>query len=245
MRFDVLGPLRVTGAGGRVGVPGGRSSMALAWLVANANDWMSIDALASVLWPQSPGRAGAKTRLLVRSLEPLLEPGTLEFAGKPAAERVRLVASGQAVDAWRFTELVTEARASEKAGDAGRARVNLEEALRLWRGDPYPELDRALPAQAMIDRLTDLRITAIEMLNGLGLPEADYALVAELRAQVILFPERPRLRRQLALALYRTGRQVEALDVLRELRRELGDEDGRAAALEAAMLRHEPELPDV
>jgi DNA-binding SARP family transcriptional activator len=241
VHFDVLGPLRVTGSAGRVPVPSGRSSAALAWLVANANEWLSINGLVSLLWRDPPATAAAKTRLLVRSLEPLLEPGTLEFS-----DRVRLIVPGQAVDAWRFEELVTEARkhlvTGHAAGDARRARVNLREALALWRGDPYPELDRALPAQAVIERLHELRVTAIEELNELALAEADYALVAELRSQVILFPDRSRLRRQLALALYRTDRQVEALDVLRELRRELGDDDGRSAALQAAFLRHDRQI---
>lgn len=234
MHFDVLGPLRVTGAHGRVTVPAGRTSAALAWLVANANEWVSIDALVELLWRDAPATAAAKTRLMLRSLEPLLEPGTLEFA-----DRVRLVAAEQAVDAWRFEGLVTEAGKLVATGDAHRARVNLEEALGLWRGDPYPELDRALPAQAAIDRLAELHVDAIEELNELDLAHPDYVLVAELRSQAILYPDRPRIRRQLALALYRTERQVEALDVLRELRRDLGDEDGLAAALQAAFLSHD------
>jgi len=234
VHFDVLGPLRVTGAQGRVTVPAGRTSAALAWLVANANEWVSIEALVELLWRDAPATAAAKTRLMLRSVEPLLEPGTLEFA-----DRVRLVAAEQAVDAWRFEGLVAEAGKLVAAGDPHRARVNLEEALGLWRGDPYPELDRALPAQAAIDRLAELHAHAIEELNELDLAHPDYVLVAELRSQAILYPDRPRIRRQLALALYRTERQVEALDVLRDLRRDLGDEDGSAAALQAAFLSHD------
>lgn len=237
MHFDVLGPLRVSGSAGRVAVPAGRSSAALAWLIANANEWVSVEGLVALLWRDPPPTAAAKTRMLLRSLEPLLEPGTLEFG-----DRIRLMAAEQAVDAWRFADLITGAAKHLDAGDATRARVNLEEALSLWRGDPYPELDRALAAQAAIDRLVELRLTAIEELNALDLADADYALVAELRSQVILFPDRPRLRRQLALALYRTDRQVEALDVLRDLRQELGDEDGQGAALQAAFLRHDREI---
>ena len=234
MHFDVLGPLRVTGAQGRVAVPAGRTSAALAWLVANANEWVSIDALIELLWRDPPPSAAAKTRLMLRSIEALLEPGSLEFT-----DRVRLVAAEQAVDAWRFEGLVAEAAKHVAAGDPHRARVNLEEALGLWRGEPYPELDRALPAQAAIDRLAELHLHAIEELNELDLAHPDYVLVAELRSQAILYPDRPRIRRQLALALYRTERQVEALDVLRDLRRDLGDEDGLAAALQAAFLSHD------
>ena len=238
MHFDVLGPLRVTGPDGRVAVPGGRSSAALCWLVANANEWVSFDALVPLLWARPPASAVAKSRLITRSLGPLLEPGTLEVG-----ERVRLIAADQALDAWRFERLVREATTHLQSADPARAQVNLQEALALWRGDPYPELNRALPAQPVIDRLTELRLTAIEELNELALAlPVDYPVVAELRSQVVLFPDRPRLRRQLALALYRTDRQVEALHVLRELRRDLGDDEGDVAALQSAMLRHAPEL---
>lgn len=238
MRFDVLGPLRAAGARGPVVVPRGRSAAALCWLIASANQPVPVEALVPVLWTKPPPTALAKARLIARSLGPVLDPGTLEVGAA-----IRLIVSDDAVDAWRFERLIREARSHLAAGDRARGQANLRDALALWRGDPYPELERALPALGLIDHLADLRLSAAEDLNALALAEpVDYPLVAELRSQVVLHPERPRLRRQLALALYRTDRQVEALTVLRELRRDQGDEDGRAAALESAMLQHAPEL---
>lgn len=240
MHFSVLGPLRIDGVHGPVSTPGGRSAVALCWLIANANRSVSLDELISVLWPQPPTTAVAKTRMLVRSLAPLLDPESLQVD-----PQIRLTASDDAVDAWRFQWLIGEADNHLAAADAGRAKANLQDALALWRSAPYPELDRALPAIAMIDRLIELHLGAIEQLNSLALAEpVGYPLVAELRALAILHPDRPRLRRQLALALYRTDRQIEALATLRELRAERGDADGRAELLQAAMLRHDPGLND-
>lgn len=234
----MLGPLRVADARGPVDVPRGRSAAALCWLVANANHAVHPEALVPVLWTDPPANALGKVRLIVRSLVPVLDAGTLEFG-----ELARLTVSDDAVDARRFERLVRDARTHLAAGEPARAQANLQDALALWRGDPYPELGRTLPAIGLIDHLVESRLAAEEELNALALGAAvGYPLVAELRAQVVLHPERPRLRRQLALALYRTDRQVEALQVLRELRREHGDADGRSAALEWAMLKHAPEL---
>jgi DNA-binding SARP family transcriptional activator len=238
VHFDVLGPLRVSNADGRVAVPGRQTAAALCWLVLNANEPVSIDSLVSVLWTRPLPTAPAKARLLARSLGPLLDQATLEVG-----DHVRLVTSDDAVDARRFERLFREGRSQLATGDTSRGRANVEEALALWRGDPYPGLDRALPALAEIDRLADLRLDAIETLNSLLLAEpVDYPLVAELRAQVILYPDRPRLRRQLALALYRTDRQVEALEIVRSQGVGRDDGDGPAAALQAAILRHDPQL---
>lgn len=238
MRFDVLGPLRVSNGSGRVSIPGRQSSAVLCWLVLNANQPVSVDSLVPVLWARPPSSAPAKARLLARSLVPMLDPGVLE-----AGDQLRLVTSDDAVDARCFERLVANGQSYLAAGDIARGQANLEEALTLWRGDPYPELDRAVPALADIDRLTDVRLGAIEDLNHLLLTgDIDYPLVADLRSQVILYPERPRLRRQLAVALYRTDRQVEALETLRQLREAFADGDGQAADLQAAILRHDPEL---
>lgn len=238
VRFDVLGPLRVTAPGGPVTVPGGRSAAALCWLVANANRPVSFDSLVDVLWTRAPDNAPAKVRMLVRSLVPVLGP-TILLVDRQA----RLVVSDDAIDAGRFARLIHEAAGYLRADDLARAHVNLDEALALWRGDPYPELNRAVPTIGMIDELIELRLGAAEDLNALALRgPVDYTLVAELRSLAILHADRPRLARQLALALYRTDRQIEALDLLSLTGRELGDADGRTSGLRTAMLNHRPEL---
>lgn len=238
MRFEVLGPLQISGADGPVRVPGGRSATALCWLIANANESISFDSLVPILWEVPPASAAAKTRVLVRSLALQFPPETLQVGS-----RVRLVVPDDGVDVWRFERLIADAHTQLRADDAARVRVNLEAALALWRGEPYPELDRAAAAIGVIDRLIDLRLGAVEELNALALRgRIDYTVVAELRSLVVLYPERPRFRRQLALALYRTNRQIEALDVLRDVRRDFDDEEGQTATLQSAILHHAPEL---
>lgn len=238
MRVDVLGPLRVCGAAGEVRVPRGRTAAALCWLALHAGAGVTPESLAGVLWPRPPERAAARARLIARSLEPLLDPGTVEVG-----RLLRLVVDDDAVDAVRFERLVLDARRYLATDDRARQQANLTQALGLWRGDPCPELRHALAAGPALGRLADLHVEAIEELTDLRLAGAvDYAVVADLRAHLVLHPDRPRLHRQLAVALYRTGRQVAALEVLRALRDGLGDPDGRSAVLQAAILRQESDL---
>ncbi len=236
--FDVLGPLRVSGADGVVSLPGGRSATALAWLVLHANQPVSIDWLAGELWPDRAENAPVKARMLLRGLIPLVGSSALQVDAQ-----ARLVVSDDAIDAWRFEQLVRQGRDHLRRGDGARARANLDAALALWRAEPYPELDRAVAAIGDIDRLVELRLVAVEEATSLALRgQVDYALVADLRALVVRHPERARLRRQLAVALYRTGRQVEALDSMAATMRELGDDGGETAALRAAILQHDDRL---
>lgn len=233
---DVLGPLRVTGPDGLLGVPGRRAAVALCWLVLHANAPVRLDGLSMVVWQRSD--AGAKLRVLLRSLALALPAGSLDLG----PGRARLVLDDDAVDAARFERLIVEARQHVRAGDSARGRADLDAALSLWRGDPYRELDRAPDAMGEIDRLAELHLSALEDRNGLRLAEhVDYTLVAQLRELAILHPDRPRTLRQLAHALYRTDRQIEALEVLRTAAAG-GGAQSSAARLQAAMLRRDPAL---
>lgn len=238
MRFDVLGPLRVSGAHGPVLVPRGQTAATLACLVVHAGTAVDPTVVAAAIWSRPPADAVAKVKLAVRSLATILDPGTVEIG-----RRIRLVAPGDAVDAVRFERLVRSGRAALVAGAVADGREDLERAVALWRGPAFPELERAVAVVGVVDRLEALRLTTVEDLNALALTgPVDYPLVADLRAQLVLNPHRPRLHRQLAVALYRCGRQVEALGVLRAVRADHGDDDGRTARLEAAVLRHDPGL---
>jgi DNA-binding SARP family transcriptional activator len=237
MNYDVLGPLRMTGPEGLVSVPGRRTAVTLCWLILHANDTAGLDTLSMIAW-QRPD-AGDRVRVLLRSLALTLPPGTIELDGG----RARLVVADDAVDAARFERLVAEAREHLGAGDAARGQANLDAALALWRGEPYRELDRSPDAIGEIDRLTELYLGALEDRNGLRLVgHVDYTLVAQLREFAVLHPDRPRTQQQLALALYRTDRQIEALDVLRAAMRDGLDRAGGTARLQAAMLSRDPAL---
>lgn len=237
MFFDVLGPLRLTAPDGQVRVPSGASARAVCWLVANVNQSVSMAGLAGAVWPDATANGPAKAAALVRTLGPILG-GSLQVERGHA----RLAVPEGSVDAVRFSRLVADGVDCLESGDVAMAEADLSAALNLWRGEPYPELERALPAVSTIDRISELQKVATEELVGIALRnQVDYPLVAELRGLVIQHPERPRLGRQLALALYRTGRQLEALDVLADLRARQGDESS-LQALQSAILRQAPEL---
>ena len=154
----------------------------------------------------------------------------------------------EGLDARRFETLLETGRRQLASGDPARASVTLRDALALWRGSALADLAFEPFAQSEIARLEELRLTAVESRIeadlALGRPDA---LVAELESLVAAHPYREGLRAQLMLALYRSGRQAEALETYRSARRtfseELGIEPGpRLQQLEGAILRHEPSL---
>jgi hypothetical protein len=204
-------------------------------LVANAGEPVSSAELAAVLWPTAPPDAASRVGALLRSIASSLEDLSLV----PATV---LRAAPQEIDARQFADGVREGVRLAARGERGPALARLDEALAIWRGDPYPELERALPAIALIDELIELRLRAIEERFGLLLAgRVDYALVGELSSAAIRHPERRRLRHQLALAHYRTGRQVEALQTIEAVRRDLADAPD-TALLHMAILQQSPEL---
>lgn len=213
--------------------------MALSWLLLNAGDVVRPESLVSVLWEQPSATALPKAKAIVRELLALLDADSVEVH----AAGFRIDPDAHEFDASTFERLCGEATARALAGDHVEAMRLWREGLSLWRGPAYPDLADALPAAAGIERLDAMRLNALEELNALALrAPVDYDVVGELRAQTIQHPERLRLRCQLALALYRTERQVEALTVLREARAALGDHGSHIADLEAAILQHRAEL---
>jgi hypothetical protein len=154
----------------------------------------------------------------------------------------------EALDAHRFETLLERGRRELASGEAARASATLRDALALWRGEALADLALESFAQPEIARLEDLRLTALEarIEADLALGRQD-SLVAELETLVAAHPYREGLRAQLMLALYRSGRQAEALETYRRARRmfseELGIEPGpRLRELEGAILRHDPSL---
>src|SRR5262249_19865415 len=199
-----------------------------------------------LLWPETPPSDAAKALQIhiSRLRRALGADGVLQT--HPGGYVLRV--DERSLDLFRFEERAAAGRARLAAGDASSARQTLGEALALWRGEPLSELAAEPFAQAEIARLDELRAVAIEDRIDADLRLGAHApLVAELEALVARYPLRERLRGQLMLALYRDGRQAEALQAYRDARHalvdELGIEPGKPLHdLERAILRQDPAL---
>jgi DNA-binding SARP family transcriptional activator len=217
MRFQVLGPLEVEADNGPVALGGPKERLLLALLLTRPNQVVSVEALVRGLWAEQPPPTAAKTlQSHVKRLRRALEPGRARgAAGEVLVTRqpgyLLRVAPG-ALDAARFAELTEAARGALAGGAADAAGSMLREALGLWRGRAFEEFADAEFGAAEADRLADLRLVAVE-----DRIEADLRLgrhrevVAELEGLVRNRPLRERLWAQLLLALYRSGRQADAL----------------------------------
>ena len=197
-------------------------------LILHANEVVSAERLIDELWGERPPESATNVlQTYVSHLRRLLEPGTRPRENGLIVTRspgyLLRLAPGQ-LDLHRFETLVAEARSS---ADAAAALAKLREALALWRGPPLPEFAFEGFAQAEIARLEELRLTALEERIELELELGrNDDLVGELEALVAAHPLRERLRGQLMLALYHSGRQAEALDAYQRTRRTLVDELG-------------------
>ncbi|HWC41673.1 MAG TPA: AfsR/SARP family transcriptional regulator, partial [Actinomycetota bacterium] len=226
MRFGILGPLEVRDGEGPVRVPGAKERALLADLLVNAGRVVPADRLVEDLWGEDPPGNPANTlqgrvSALRRALGPA-GPGLLVTRPPGYA----LDAGPDATDAARFERLVAEATALGPA-EAPRAARLLEEALGLWRGPALAEFADQPWAQAEVARLEELRLAASEALVELRLAEGGHAgLVGELEGLVGAHPTRERLRGQLMLALYRSGRQADALGAYTRTREVLAEELG-------------------
>ncbi|MBA2641794.1 MAG: winged helix-turn-helix domain-containing protein [Actinobacteria bacterium] len=214
---------------------------------------VSSDRLIDELWGERPpDTAATALHGLVSQLRKVLEPDRVP--GAPGSVLVTrapgymLRVDPEAVDATRFERLALEGRDALAAGEAGRASAVLRAALGLWRGQALAGIDETAPRHAEARRLEELRLEALEDRIDADLAQGrNGALVSELEALLEREPLRERPRGQLMLALYRAGRQAEALDLYRETRRRLVDELGieptpRLRELEQAILAQDPEL---
>ncbi|SEN55333.1 Transcriptional regulatory protein, C terminal [Nonomuraea pusilla] len=248
MEFRVLGPLEVRdGGGGVVGLGGPRQRAVLARLTIAAGAVVSTDTLIDDLYRGAPpATALASLHVYVAKLRRAIEP---ERAPRTpprllVARRPGYLLDASRVDALRFAALVADA----EHRPAEQALPRLDEALGLWRGTPYGEFSGELWAVTEVNRLRELRLVAIERraeaLLGLGRPQA---VINDLECRTSRHPLRERLWWLLALALYRSGRQADALATLRRARSviagQLGLDPGPALqALEDDILRQVPSL---
>ena len=241
----MLGPLEVERGGRRLAVGGARQRAVLAVLVLNVNRIVSRDRLVDAVWGESPPETAARAlQVYVSGLRKIL--GAERIVTRPPG--YLLQAEPDSVDLNRFESLVDAGKEALAAGDALRASEQLEQALQLWRGEALEDLESAPEAEREGLRLAELRLAAIEERVDAELALGRQAeLAGWLQALVREHPFRERLRGQLMLALYRSGRQAEALDHYQEARRlfaeELGIEPGDPLKrLERSILERDPEL---
>jgi DNA-binding SARP family transcriptional activator len=249
VEFRILGPLEALDGDQRLPLPGGRGRALLALLILNVGKVVSTERLIDDLWGETvPPTVQTALQGLVSDLRKRLEPtrtkGEAPAVLRTAPPGYRLAVEPRRVDANRFRRLLEEAR----AGEAAERAATLREALGLWHGPALADFTYEPFAQREIATLEELRLEAIEQRVDADMAVGlESELVAELEAVVAEHPFRERLRGQLMLALYRTGRQADALEVYRDTRRtlveELGIEPGAALRqLEQAILRQDPSL---
>jgi WD40 repeat protein/DNA-binding SARP family transcriptional activator len=236
VEYRILGPLEVFANGRALDLSGYKQRALLAVLLLDANHVVSTDRLIDALWGEDPPKtAGKALQVYVSELRKQLGRDRVQTKAPGYLLRVE---EGE-LDLARFQCLRTEGRHAE--------------ALSLWRGPPLGEFTFERFAQPDIARLRELRLVCLEDRIEADLASGRHAeLVGELEALVREHPLRARLRVQLMLALYRSGRQAEALDVYQEGRRILVDElgiepSGELRELQQAILNQDPglELPAV
>jgi DNA-binding SARP family transcriptional activator len=240
MEFRILGPLEALDNGRPVPLGGSKQRTLLASLLLHANDVVSRDRLIDELWGASPpATAATALQVYVSQLRKAL--GRDLILTQPPGYLIRV--SDDELDLHRFERLVVTARGEAPAHGARL----LREGLALWRGAPLAELDEDF-ARVERGRLEEQRLAALEQRVEAELALARHAeLVPELEGLVRKEPLRERLRGQLMLALYRCGRQADALEVYRSGRRLLDEElglkpDDELQRLERAILNHDPSL---
>jgi predicted ATPase/DNA-binding SARP family transcriptional activator len=243
--FRVLGPLEAE-VGGRVvplGAPKQRALLAL--LLLHANEVVSRERAIDLLWgDEPPASAQNSLQVYVHGLRKLLGRQRIVTRG---AGYVLVIAAGE-LDLQRFDRLVAEARHALEAGSAASAAERLEEAVGLCRGEPLADLPFDAFSEPARERLRERRLAAEELRTDAYLALGRHErLAGELEALVAQNPYRERVWGQLMLALYRSGRQADALDAFQSARRLLADDLGiepspELRELERAILRHDPSL---
>src|SRR5262245_3406966 len=245
MDFRILGPLDVRDGDQVVELAGGRRRALLALLIVHANETVSTDRIVEELWGEhSPPTAPKVIQNHVSQLRRALGDGLL--VTESSGYRLRMEPGKLDLD--RFEELLAEGRSALDRGDGEAAARLLRESLALWRGSPLADVALEPFAQSEIVRLEERRLVALEERIDADLALRRHAdLVGELEALAAKNPLRERLRAQLMLALYRSGRQSEALAAYQDARRalvdELGIEPGRSLReLQQAILNQDPGL---
>src|SRR5215210_5581606 len=244
MEYRILGPLEVLSEEGLLPLGGAKQRALLALLILNANRVVSRERLIDELWGDDPpDTAVTSVHVYVSRLRKLAPEASL-LTRPPGYV---LEAEAESVDLLRFERLAREGRTALAAGDPQRSARVLRVALDLWRGPALAEFANEPFAQIEGGRLDDLRVAALEDRIEADLALGRHAeLISELEALIASNPHRERLRQQQMLALYRSGRQTEALAVYRNVRAmldEIGIEPGASLQrLERQILNHDADI---
>ncbi len=252
LTIDLLGPLRLCRDGEELAMPTPKERLILALLAVHAPHPVPFATLADALWPEGTNENWRKAvQLNVFRLRERLAPdraGTDHDTIVTVGDGYALALDPQAIDLHRFEDHIASGRRYLAAGRAVDGEQALDEALRLWRSDPLIDLAGTPTGEAHIARLSELRLAALEERHEAELALGRHeALVPRLEADVIEHPLRERLWRQLMVALYRSGRQSDALRAYQRARtrlvEELGLEPGRdLRRIEAAIVAQDPDL---
>ena len=246
MDFRILGPLEVSHDGRAVPVTGARQRELLALLLLDAGHVVSSDRLMEELWGDNQPAAGATAlRVRVSQLRKALRAGGDVLVTRPPGYALLVPRDG--LDLWRFERGLDEGERALEA-DPPRALDALAQALSEWRGSPLVDVAYAPFAQAAVVRLEELRASALELRIEAELALGHHVrLIAELQGLTSEHPLRERLWAQLMTALYRDGRQADALAAYRTARARLVEEIGiepgpELKSLEARILAQDPDL---
>ena len=222
VRFQLLGPLQASDGDAPIAIGGPKQRLVLAHLLLNLNQTVPTDHLIDAVWGDEPPETARGTlQSYISRLRGSFGPEAIEGG----ARGYRFRAAPEDLDTFRFETLLRDARddglGPQDALDA------LDEALDLWRGPPLADLALEPSLLGEIARLEELRLTAIEERVAIRLDLGQHVeVVAELEAATAAHPLRERLWGQLILALYRSGRQAEALTAFDRARRILADQLG-------------------
>ena len=245
MQFRILGPIQalVDDQPAALGAPKQRGLLAL--LLVNRRRVMTAEQLIDGLWGEAPPASAVQSlQVYVHGLRKALGADRIETAGRG----YRVVVAAEELDLDRFERALDRGRAALEAGRANDAADDLREALAVWRGPALADLPEETRRAAEAERLEELRLTALELRFDAELACGRHdAVVAELEALTAEHEYRERFLQQRMLALYRCGRQADALEVYREAREVLAEDLGLDPSpalqeLERAILRQDPSL---
>jgi len=251
MEFSILGPVEVTASGRPLELSGARARAVLATLIVHANHVVAAEQLLDELWPLQPAdKALASLQVRMSELRKVLRsaadsPGADRLSTRPPGYLLRVTPAE--LDSCRFTELTAAAAAVMAGGNPAMALHRLDEALRMWRGPALAGID-APSVRTEAGRLEELRLAALEARAEALLECGKFGdAIVELETLTAAHPLRERLWSLRMLALYRAGRQADALRAYRDLRailaRELAIEPGPPLRdLHTGILRQDPAL---
>ena len=246
MEYRVLGPVEAWAGGERVRVSKGRQETVLATLLSSAQQTASLGHLVDCVWEGAP--PATATKLIRNTVSELRHVLAGRSSIVPVARGYRLDLHGGAIDSIRFDGLLRQAAAAQARDDLPRASQLLHEALALWRGEALADIPSEVLRREVVPGLAERRLTALERRIEIDLRLGRHQdLVTELRELTGKHPLREVLWAHLIVALYRCGRQAEALDTARRVRRLLADELGvgpsrQLQELHQAMLTDDPAL---